>query len=298
VGFLAPALAAVAAFELVVLRAGTRTAIHIPALDVLSGPYRVVAWTGRYSYYLAAVLVTLALPVVAWRLWRRHGPAGRVVAGGLATFVVAAAAARAGAGDAIFLDMVMVALVALTALAAAIVRGPRGIAFTVFAAAFALAAAYVVVQDSVAAGVAGSYDGRWMLRTAEPMALAFAVSLPWVFAAGLGRREWTVGAIAGGLVLLLFLGEPFTARFLLLWNGGLPGTYPGAAYALAAGCTAASVAGLLRERRHIEAAAVVLLLAGGVGLHSTYQTGLVLIAFALLLAVGRPAVNPVLARSA
>ncbi len=57
---------------------------------------------------------------------------------------------------------------------------------------------------------------------------------------------------------------------------------PSVAYAGAAGCLAATLAALARARNGLAVAGLVLLVTGGIGLHSTYQSGLVITGMALL----------------
>ncbi len=285
-GIVVTALALAATIELVVLRSAMRAAIHIPAFESLAEPYRAVAWAGRYSYYVAALLLVISLPLVVSMLWQQRRGAAMVAAGGVGMFAVPAILARLGTGPDLLMDMLMTAAIAVLATVAAIAAGRslRGAALTAFAAAFLLAGSFTIGQHAVALEALGAFDGRWMLELAEPLALAFALSLPWSLAGNLARRDWIAGLVAGALVYAFFAGEPATARFLLLWNEGLAGTYPSLIYALAAGAGAASLSGLIRQGRNLEAAALLLLVAGGVGLHSTYQTGLVAVGLALLAA--------------
>lgn len=286
-GLLVSALAVAAALELLILRTGTRTAIHIPGLESLTEPYRVFAWSGRYAYYVAALLLVVTIPVLIRLLWRERGPTGKAGAVALGAFVIAAAAARADFGSVLLLDMTMVVAVAAMALVvAAAGTFRRRVAFVVFAAAFVCAAAFTVTQQAVAFGFLGELDSRWMNRVAEPLLLMFAITLPWTVGAARRRRDWTVGLIAGLVILSVFASQPSTARILLLWNEGLVGAYPSIAYAAAAAGAAIAASSLARSGRLPEAAAIVLLVAGGVGLHSTYQTGLVIVALAVL-ACGR-----------
>jgi hypothetical protein len=85
------------------------------------------------------------------------------------------------------------------------------------------------------------------------------------------------------VVFAAFLGNGgATARFLLLWNEGLSGALPSVAYAGASGCLAATLVALVKARNGLAAAGPVLLVTGGIGLHSTYQSGLVITGMALL----------------
>jgi hypothetical protein len=73
-----------------------------------------------------------------------------------------------------------------------------------------------------------------------------------------------------------------TLSILVLWNLGVPGWLPGIAYALALGSLVATLLSALASGRRLTAIGLVLLVAGGIGTISTYQTGLVLTAVLLL----------------
>jgi hypothetical protein len=74
-----------------------------------------------------------------------------------------------------------------------------------------------------------------------------------------------------------------TLSILVLWNIGVPGWLPGIAYALGLGALTTAIWVGMSTGTRLSVVALVLLLAGGVGVISTYQTGLV---FAALLIMG------------
>ncbi len=97
-----------------------------------------------------------------------------------------------------------------------------------------------------------------------------------------------MGASVGVLTFGMFAGSGgSTSRILLLWNEGLSGTLPGTVYAVAAGTLTIAFVALLQGRHYLAAMAIVLLVAGGLGLHNTYQSGLVIAGLAVL-AVSTP----------
>lgn len=276
-------LAVASAVELLLLRTFTRTAIHIPALKSLATPYHAVSDLGRYSYFVAAVLLLAALPVAASALWRRETLPSRVAAAALAAFVLAAALARAGVVDRLLVDSIAVGAVVVMAAATAGGRDRRVAAVIgAFALAYLLSSGHTMLQDARAQGLP-VFGGRWMLTGAELAALAFAVATPFAFHAALTRRSFGLAVAASVITLAMLLGNGSTTRILLLWNEGLSGTFPAAAYALAAGALCASMAGLLGQRRVLAAVGLVLLVTGGFGLHSTYQTALVVTGLAAIL---------------
>jgi hypothetical protein len=90
------------------------------------------------------------------------------------------------------------------------------------------------------------------------------------------------GAVVGVLVFAGLFRGASTAKVLLLWNEGLAGAFPSVAYALAATTLFLACAGLATTGRGMAALGVTLLVLGGFGLHSTYQSGLVVVGMATL----------------
>jgi len=278
---LAAGLALAATLELAVLRTFTRTAIHIPALEVMAGPYEYVARAGRYAYFVSATLLVLLLPVLAFAAWRTGRVPGRAAAAALATFLVAAALALEDA-DGAWPGLLTVGAVLLLAGAVAAAAGPRAslVAFA-FALAFGASALYVVAQ-SPGEGLPAALSNARLLTVAEWAGVAFALATPLLLGARPGRRSY---AGAGTVAVLVFgsllANGGSTTRILLLWNEGLSGTLPAVAYAAAAGALAVTMFGLAGERQWRMAAGLLFILCGGIGLHSTYQGGLVVAGMAL-----------------
>jgi hypothetical protein len=281
------ALAAVAVFELAVLRTFSRTAIHIPALHQMAKPYEYISFAGRFAYFLAVVLLIVALQWLIRTCWGAKTPtarAGAVVAGGFAA--VAGAGALGVAGN-LAVDAATVAAVVLLAGAvgglshrgAALVAG-------LFACAFAFDGAHTVFQALAQEG-GGSIRSSWLLTAGEVSGVGFAVASPLMVEGRIGRRTWVLAAGVGIITFAAFVGAGgSTSRILLLWNEGLSGTMPSLAYGVAAAGLTASVVGLWRSGQTAAAAALVLLVAGGIGLHNTYQSGLVIAGLATLLVAG------------
>lgn len=278
------ALAAAAVTEVLVLRTATRTFIHIPGLGEYEQPLGLIAQVGRAAYYLAAVLVVVVL--VATAIEHLGRTQHWSVAGAVGLFLAMAVGLRLGVvGD-------LVAAAAVLAVAAAmsvflwltpLTRRDRQ-PLAMFVAAFLLAGVHAVAQFASMAGIDVPRTA-WLLVLAEPVAVIGALLTPRIVeridrrAAGIGAL--TTVAVFGGLT-----SSGASLRILMLWNVGLGGWLPDIVYAAAAGALVYSTVATVRAGRTRWAVAIVLLTCGGIGLHSTYQSGLVLVAL-LTLAAGR-----------
>ncbi len=297
-----PAVLAAAA-ELLVLRTFTRTIIHIPGAQSASRVLDLVAETGRFTYYLSVVFLIMLLGALAAAGTAAAG-ASRVsssrrlvVSASVTAFAATAAVARAGsAGDGVVAALVTASVVAVAIAAAASTSGPERAARLMVGAGFTAAAVPVILWsaglgDSRPAGMSWAYFG------AEVAALA-AFTLLGVRGFGPGPRRsrasrpvLAAGALAGLAVTAVLLASPAGAastKTLMLWNLGLGGYLPAPLYGLA---VAGGVIGLVtrfRAGERFETAGWVLVICGGIGLHSTYQSGLVVAGLALL-AVSAPA---------
>lgn len=281
-------LAVASTIELLLLRTFTRTAVHIPALSELRDPYEVLASIGRYSYYVSAVLLMLALPLMVARLWGRGDLFTRTAAAAVGLFVVMATAARADVLNVVAIDVLAIGAVMLVASAAAARMEIRSaVVVWAFAAAFALQGTSSMLQDAASQGF-GSYDSRWLMRGAEWLALGFAVGAPFAFRVRMSRWMIAAAVVAGAVTFAALVGKgESSSKILLLWNEGLAGSLPAVAYAAGAGLLLATVLGMAGQRRLVPVMAFVLLVAGGIGLHSTYQTGLVVAGMAALCLAAR-----------
>jgi len=269
------------AAELLVLRLFTRTAVHVPGLSAFATPYAVVAGIGRFAYYAAALLLIATLCVLAWDAARRRTRRGIAIAAALLLFLGASALARADLAPDGLLDLVTVGAVAIIAVsgitspATRYADMPRRGSVTLFAGAFLAASLYGIAQGD---GSAPS----WLLPLSE---LLFLV---WCLGALLltPRRIDRVAAAGGIAVVASVLGalaaSEATVKVLLLWNFGVAGLFPAWSYALAFGVFAYALVAVLRAGRSDAGIALALLAIGGVGLHSTYQTGMVLLGLTLL----------------
>ncbi len=268
-------LAIVAAIELLVLRTFTRTAVHIPALEALAGPYRVISGFGRYAYFVSLALLLLAVPLIIRAGWRRRTGPSLMVASGLAILMAVFALASFGLLQAFFTDVASVTVVAVLALAAiASVPGRARVSLGCFAIAFIAGGSHTALQAGRQDRII-QLDSGWLLNVAELLAIGFAVTSPWLLRRSIPRSAIVVGAIVAVATYGALLGNGSTVRILLLWNEGLSGTMPALAYAAAGGAICMTLVTLVRGGDHLLAAGLVLLVAGGFGLHNTYQTTLV-----------------------
>jgi hypothetical protein len=284
------ALAAAAVFELLILRTFTRTAIYIPALSVLQAPYEVVALAGRYAYFVSVALLAIVLPVLISVLARDRRTGGRVAGAGVALFLVSAGAGAAGAVPPFIMDTgTLLAFTLVLGVAAGRRGGKAFLPLAMLGGAFMAGGGSTVLQAAAQDGLL-TINASWLLTVAEYSGSAFALALP----LAVGRRPDRASLIAGGLVAVIAFGS-FTAnggatsRILLLWNEGLTGALPGVVYAAAAGALVLAFVSLARSGQSLVAMAVALLVAGGLGLHNTYQTGLVIAGLAALCIAAAPA---------
>lgn len=276
------ATALAAAVELVILRIFTRTAIHIPGVADLRAIFVPISEVGRFAFYLAAVLLTVTLALLAVDVGRKRSMAAYLGAGGLALFLSAAVTARIGAADDLNLDVSTVA--ALLLLSPWALGGlPGRSRFTGVLLVSALVLTSLVGTEQAMTGVGGGLgDWTWPTLVGEMLAVGAAAAAPLIVGRTRTRSAPMWGAVIGGMVFFGLLANASTVKILLLWNFGLAGYLPSILYGVAAGAVAYTIVGLRAADRMSEAAAVALLVMGGVGLHSTYQTGLVLAGLALL----------------
>jgi len=280
VGPVTTALAVAALIELVVLRMTTRTAIHIPGIQEYAGPYQAVSGTGRLAYTVAVLLAAGCVAILARALWYRPGP-GRVAAVALGVFFAVAAAAAFGVLGPFPVDFaVMGCVVAVAPAAVGSRRGRPALALWVGVVAFIVMGAASLAESAPASGL-GTVHLDKLLLPGEILAAAAAIGTPLLLRSR--PRTWVVcvAAVVGVVVTGAFLASPSTTMILVLWNFGIQGVLPALVYGLGAAAITVSVLGLWTTDHRSEAVALVLLVAAGTGLHSTYQSALVLCGLAL-----------------
>jgi len=273
------ALTLVALSEMLVLRVLTRTAVFIPGIGERVAVVSAIGELGQLAYSISVILSGLALLLVADLAWTA-GRAGRMLAIGLVGFAMVALMARWGWLERIAADGVTLAAFVVVAVAVRQARPMGAVAFATFCAALILAAVDGIWRN-LAGGAHVPAAGGVLLSVAEW--LVFGASLAAIAAhRPMERGAGMVGAILGAALLVAALVAPASLRILLLWNVGLPGALPAAAYGVIAFAVGLTVASAVRRGRLVLAVGMVLLLVGGIGLQSTYQSGLVLVGLATI----------------
>ncbi len=269
-------LALASTVELAILRTFTRTAIHIPALHSLQEPYRILTAGGEYAYFVAVALVVPAFAALCFHLFHERIPVRHLAMFGLLLFVIPSALSALNNSSSLALDSSTVTsvLVLSAAIAISIPVGRAAIPVACFGGAFAMSGAYTILPSLSSVGVQVEQPA-WLLDGTEFLGVAFAVSSPLLLGRDIDRHARWSGLVVGVLVLVMFLGNGSTSRFLLLWNVGLSGIFPGVVYAAAAAALTVTVVGLMRSGSGLAASGLLLLVTGGLGLHSTYQSALV-----------------------
>lgn len=264
--------------ELFLLRTATRTLIHIPGVGDLEAPIRVVAEVGRFAYYLAVVSVTVTLAILGVRHVRSASP-WRVIAGvmTLALLLIAAAVRLEGVRPetAGWLTLAVLVVVTWTTW-----RGVESIPVGLFVLG-SVAAGWSSLGQVAGSGLTGTQVDMLVLAAESLLVLAGATS-PLLLGRPPTRSALAAGAGATVLVAAASAGGASTFSIMVLWNLGVPGWLPGIAFALAFGGVVTAIWSAMASGDRVTATGIVLLLGGGVGLISTYQTGLALAAILLL----------------
>lgn len=264
--------------ELFLLRTATRTLIHIPGVGDLEAPIRVVAEVGRFAYYLAVVSVTVTLAILGLRHVRSASP-WRVIAGvmTLALLLIAAAVRLEGVRPETAGWLTLVVLVVVTSTTW---RGVESIPVGLFVLG-SVAAGWSSLGQVAGSGLTGTQVDMLVLAAESLLVLAGATS-PLLLGRPPTRSALVAGAGATVLIAAASAGGASTFSIMVLWNLGVPGWLPGIAFALAFGGVVTAIWSAMASGDRVTATGIVLLLGGGVGLISTYQTGLALAAILLL----------------
>lgn len=278
---LLPLAAAAAAAEAVLLRGATRTLIHIPGIDQLENPVRALAEVARFAYYLAVVLL-IALLVTLLR--RQHDSTrSAAVTTAVAAFLSVAGAVRLGlVGD---LPMALAVLAAVAILIAPATRQAsswrRRLPIAAFSAAFIVAGLHSAIQLAAAHGWTVDTPATGLLLAAEVLAVGGALLSPTLVPRA-GLLPAMAAILVGALIFAALIAGGETVRILMLWNLGLGGWLPDFAYVAAAALLTYTAIAAWRNGQPKLALVLVLLTCGGIGLHSTYQSGLVVGGLAVL----------------
>lgn len=274
------ALAAAVVGELVLLRLGTRTLIHIPGLGRFEDLIRTVAEVGRFAYYLAVVLLFGVLVTLAYTSFQERRLRSSVIGAVIVGYLLVAGAGR--------LDVIPTASVGGFALLAMVGvlglgwRGWRSLPLMMFVVA-ALAAGWSGLGQELGAGLTGDQVDTLLLVAESALVLA-GVTSPLLLDQPPTRLVLLGGMATAVLVTTVLVSANSTMSILLLWTVGVPGWLPAISYAVALGGLVITGWSAFAAGQWTVGLGLVLLAAGGVGMISTYQSGLVLAG--LLLIVG------------
>jgi hypothetical protein len=281
-------LLATVVVELVALRTATRTLVHIPGTERFQVPIQAVAEGGRLAFYLATVALVAALAILAWTGVRSRDPRLAALGAIAGVFLLTAVGGRVGV-----LSWTTVGWVSLATLVAATIAGAstrRWLPVVFFVLACVAGGVSVLAQTTGSERSGVSVD--IFVWTAEFSLVLAGLAAPLL----LRRRPSRGGLLAGGMAALVvagaFASSSSTVAILLLWNVGVPGWLPGAVYAAAAGGLTATAWSAGAHRDWDVVAGIALLVAGGVGMISTYQSGLVLLAVLVLGGAAAPMFRP------
>lgn len=275
-GWFAGATLLAALTELTLLRLVTRTAIHIPGIEEFRSPYHLVSSAGRFAFYAASVLVAITLALLV-RVLAQRGMRAEATASG--AMILAAVAARLGLVTGTALTAVVGLTVVTLSVRVAIAHKRLGPSIGLFGAAFLAAALHALAQNLSGAGSLQPGSTTVLLFGAETLLVVALVSLHRV--AATDRRDRAIGVAAGLVVFGVFAASSATTKMLMLWTFGLSGYFPAAVYAVAAGVLAMVLSSTSRHNRSL-ALTLGLLATGGLGIHSSYQSAMVVCALALL----------------
>ena len=277
---LAGSLGVIALVELILLRSGTRTLVHIPGLGRYEVSIGILNEVGRLAYYLSVVLLVATLGYVAVWLWRVDTSLSRAAGLLVALSILVATAGRIGILAPSAVGWYSAGAVAC--MAAIAWRGVRSIPLALFAGSWVVAAWSVLGQGSGGGISVRSVDIS--IIVAEALLILAGVTAPLLVA-----RRVTTPAILAGFAAFLVVGAGFsvggsTLAILTLWNLGVPGWFSPLAFGLAFGGLVTATWSALAAGERMTAASIGLLAAGGVGMISSYQTGLVLAALTIVYA--------------
>ena len=264
--------------ELVLLRVGTRTLVHIPGLGRYEAPISILAELGRFAYYLAVVCLVTTLTLLAYQGLRIRTPRFVVIGIGVLGFLAAAWAGRLGLISASIVGWSSIAV--LVMVCAASWGGRRTIPIVFFVVGW-VAAGWTVLGQGAGGGLSGTQVDGFMLAAEVSLTLS-AITVPLLLKGPPSKPAILAGLGAAVVSAGAFVSGSSTLAILVLWNLGVPGWLPGLAYSLALGSLVATLWSAYSSGQRSTAIGLVLLAAGGIGTISTYQTGLVLTGVLLL----------------
>ncbi len=270
------ALVVVAEFSL--LRTGTRALIHIPGLERFESPIRVLAEVGRLAYYLAVVFLLAWLVNSVFAGVRSGQNRLLALAAVTAAYLVISLAGRLG-----LVEPTSVGWFSLGVLAATVAltwSGIRSSALVLFVMA-SIAAGISVLGQGDGGGFSGSTVDT-LVFSAEVLLILAALSTPLLVLERIDTTAMVAGVVMAVICAGALASAGSTISIIVLWNVGVPGWLPSAFYALAVGALTITIWSSLRTGHPTVAMGSSLLVAGGVGVISTYQMGLALAGLLLL----------------
>lgn len=272
--------------ELVLLRMGTRTLVHIPGVEVVSGPLAWLSEAGRFAYYLSLVLI-VGLGALLLATWWASGSPGRWF-GISALALVGLAAVVAAIGAATPTVVGWLSLAAPLALIVGLAGTGRGAIPLLLWTGAAWSAGFATLLQ----GGGGRLSGEAMaalLQAGDVLAVAGALTFPLLLRRSPRGASLGTGLAVVAVVTALLTWASSTTAILALWAFGITASLPTVFYALAAGAMAATVHEASRQSNRTLAGAAMLVTAGGIGLISTYQSALLVVGLALATTCLRPA---------
>jgi hypothetical protein len=268
----------VAITELVLLRMGTRTLVHIPGVEVVSGPLAWLSEAGRFAYYLSLVLVVGvgALLLAIW--WASSSPRRWF---GISAIALVALAAVLGAIGAVTPSLVgWLSLAAPLALIVGLAGAGRGAIPLLLWTGAAWSAGFATLFQGSGGGLSGEAMAA-LLQWGDVLVVAGALTFPLLLRRPPGVASLGTGLAVAAVVTALLTWASSTTAILALWAFGITASLPTVFYGLAAGSMAATVHEASRRGNRSLAGAAMLVMAGGIGLISTYQTALLVVGLAL-----------------
>ena len=157
---------------------------------------------------------------------------------------------------------------------------PRMLPILLFGMSFATAGLHAATQSGGFGTIMGPAPAG-LLPLTEALAVLACIASPMLVRINLRRAPLLAGVGVAFATLIALLASPATVKILLLWNFGLAGYFPAIVYAVAFG-TLAFTALSCRSTDTPLALGLALLVLGGLGLHSSYQSGLVILGLVTL----------------
>lgn len=293
-GVVLSALPVVAVVELALMRTFYRVGIFIPKDGAFGGVYSVLTAVGSFAFNLSSILAFAAVALLGFRALRRGlRTTGVVLLAFVAGSLVAVVPGAGGTGPAVRVAFATGAVV----LAWPFVRGRAPLlerlsvavsTAAVLLSSYAGSAADAGRMAATAEGAPG-VTGAQLGGEALVVAACFLFFAAWARERGVRARTIALGAVPAAALLVAWWANGAITGILALWTAGLRLYLPVWLYALALWALSAAALGWLGDGSR-RSGGLVLLLAAGFSLESTYAQALCLVALSLLgngLAAGR-----------